>query len=456
MESSAGTMASPDATPTSALPDAAAAPTDSARSGPGALPNLIVIGAQKCGTSGLHYYLSLHPEISVSRPKELNFFIAERNWPRGVDWYRSHFDPNAKVRSEASPNYTAYPQHLEVPERMHSVLPDAKLLYMVRDPLDRIAAHWVHNYAKRREKGDLRTTLMHPNTSYLARSHYYAQLQRFLRLYPREQVLVIEQEELRNQRNETLRRVFEFAGVDPGFSHPGFATQRHRTSRKRRGTPITRLLDRVDRRRGTVSARRFRALAGAVFPVGRSIEVPDVRGALPDETLRSLRDDAEKLRDLTGLDLSAWSIWDDLMANDRTPEERDRRRKARAAKSQAIKPEKHEHSHPGGTAAAIGTHLAKFSSFQGVSLLLTNLLHYASLIVVARMLGPGALGSYALLFFLTGLVTQIIHLLSKPGTMMRTFGISDDDADDIEEDDESDDGSSHGPPTRSAWAWRGH
>jgi len=144
MESSAGTM-SPDATPTSALPDAAAAPTDSARSGPGALPNLIVIGAQKCGTSGLHYYLSLHPEISVSRPKELNFFIAERNWPRGVDWYRSHFDPNAKVRSEASPNYTAYPQHLEVPERMHSVLPDAKLLYMVRDPLDRIAAHWVHN-----------------------------------------------------------------------------------------------------------------------------------------------------------------------------------------------------------------------------------------------------------------------------------------------------------------------
>ena len=240
MESSTGTMASPDATPTSSLPDAAAEPREAARSGPGALPNLIVIGAQKCGTSGLHYYLSLHPEISVSQPKELNFFIAERNWPRGVDWYRSHFDPNAKVRSEASPNYTAYPQHLEVPERMHSVVPDAKLLYMVRDPIDRIAAHWVHNYAKRREKGDLRTTLMHPNTSYLARSHYYAQLQRFLRLYARDRVLVIEQEELRRKRNETLSRIFEFAGVDPGFSHPGFETQRHRTSRKRRGTPLTR------------------------------------------------------------------------------------------------------------------------------------------------------------------------------------------------------------------------
>jgi O-antigen/teichoic acid export membrane protein len=130
------------------------------------------------------------------------------------------------------------------------------------------------------------------------------------------------------------------------------------------------------------------------------------------------------------------------MSSDRTPEEKQRRRRARAAKSQALKPEEHEHSHPGGAGAAIGTHLAKFSSFQGVSLLLTNLLHYSSLIVVARFLGPGSLGSYSLLFFLTGLVTQIIHIVSKPGTMMRTFGISDDDADDIEEDSESDEGGS--------------
>src|SRR5947208_13622101 len=99
----------------------------------GALPNLVVIGAQKCGTSGLHYYLSLHPEISMSKPKELNFFIAERNYPRGLDWYRAHFDPTAKVRGESSPNYTAYPLHVGVPERMHSIVPDAKLLYLVRD-----------------------------------------------------------------------------------------------------------------------------------------------------------------------------------------------------------------------------------------------------------------------------------------------------------------------------------
>jgi hypothetical protein len=123
-------------------------------------------------------------------------------------------------------------------------------------------------------------------------------------------LLVIEQEELRSRRLETLRRIFEFVEVDPEFSHPGFAAQRHRTARKRRGTRLTPMLERLDRRRGSVTVARVRALAGAVFPFGRAIKVPDVRGALPPETLRSLRDDAERLRDLTGLDLSDWSIWE--------------------------------------------------------------------------------------------------------------------------------------------------
>ena len=158
-----------------------------------------MIGAQKCGTSVLHYYLSLHPEVSMSKPKELNFFIEERNWPRGVDWYKAHFDAEARVRGEASPNYTAFPQHEGVPERMASVVPDAKLIYMVRDPLERIAAHWVHNYAKRREKGTLAETLTHPNTSYVTRSMYAMQLERFLAHYSKENVLVFQQSELRTQ-----------------------------------------------------------------------------------------------------------------------------------------------------------------------------------------------------------------------------------------------------------------
>jgi O-antigen/teichoic acid export membrane protein len=109
--------------------------------------------------------------------------------------------------------------------------------------------------------------------------------------------------------------------------------------------------------------------------------------------------------------------------------------------------DKPKHSHPGGSATVLGVKLMRFSGIQGVSLLLTNILHYSSIVVVARFLGPSPLGDYALLFFLTGLVTQIIHLATKSGTIRRTFGVSDDDDDDVEGDDEDEDSDlSKNPP----------
>ena len=299
--------------PTSTKPLDQAVPGsgDDAGSGRGALPNLVVIGAQKCGTSGLHYQLSLHPEIWMSRPKELNFFIEERNWRRGEEWYRRHFDAGAKVRGEASPNYTSYPQRIGVPERMYSVIPDARLIYMVRDPLERIAAHWVHNYAKRREKGDLRATLTHPNTTYVIRSQYHMQLQQFLRHFPLERILVIEQDELRSFSAETLRRVFEFCGADPGFTHPHFGRERHQTSRKMRASRLAVRLERLSRTRGgRVLPKNLWLALDEKLPARRPIDRPEVRVALGPEVLEVLREDAERLRELTGRELAGWSIWE--------------------------------------------------------------------------------------------------------------------------------------------------
>jgi hypothetical protein len=298
-------------TSTKPLDQAIPAAGDGAGAGRGALPNLVVIGAQKCGTSGLHYQLSLHPEIWMSRPKELNFFIEERNWSRGQDWYRHYFDARGKVRGESSPNYTAYPQHVGVPERMRSVVPDAKLVYVVPDPLERIAAHWVHNYAKRREKGDLAATLTHANASYVVRSQYHMQLQRFLAHYPFEQILVLEQEELRSAPVETLRRVFEFIGVDPGFSHPHFGAQRHETSRKTRASRLAVRLERLSRGRlGRVVPKNLWLAIDKKLGRRRPIDRPDVRAALGPDVVQVLREDAERLRELTGRQFAHWSIWD--------------------------------------------------------------------------------------------------------------------------------------------------
>ena len=284
------------------------APADAQAAG---LPNLIVIGAQKCGTSGLHYYLGLHPEISTSEPKELNFFIAERNWPRGLDWYRGRFDPGARVRVDASPNYTAYPQHKGVAERMVEALPNARLIYMVRDPIDRIAAHWVHNYSKGRHQGELARTILNPKTSYIDRSLYAMQLERFLAVYPREQVLVLEQDDLRLRREETLRGVFDFAGADPEFTDRRFASERHKTERKTRLTPLgVRIEGRRTESDPTALSSKIWAVARGYWPLGRRIERPVIREAIPDEVLARLRDDASRLRELTGRDFANWSIWE--------------------------------------------------------------------------------------------------------------------------------------------------
>ncbi len=282
---------------------------DVARSEAGALPNLIVIGAQKCGTSGLHYYLGFHPEISMSRPKEVNFFIKERNWKLGVDWYMRHFDPDARVRGESSPNYTAYPHHTGVPKRMHSVVPDARLIYIVRDPLARIESHWVHNFAKRREKGDLAATLAHPNTTYVLRSQYFMQLQQFLNRYRAEQILVIDQADLRDKRMETLRDVFTFLGVDPDFEHPRFVRERHRSERKQRATRLGARLERLGKSKlGRRIPKGFWLSLDARIPLNRPIERPEVRDSLDPEVLRVLTEDANRLREFTGRSFERWSV----------------------------------------------------------------------------------------------------------------------------------------------------
>jgi Sulfotransferase family len=245
----------------------------------------------------------------MSRPKELNFFVREGNWKRGIDWYGEHFDPEPKVRGEASPNYTAYPYRRGIVRRMRAVIPDAKLIYLVRDPLERIAAHWVHNYAKRREKSDLRTTVNNPRASYVARSRYAMQLRRYMRHFPLEQIMVIEQEDLRTDRARTLRGVFEFAGVDPGFEHPSFARDQHVTAAKSRASKTAIRLERMsDRHPLLAPAAKLYLGLDARLPPRRPIERPDIRMAIEDEVLELLQEDARELRELTGRPFENWSI----------------------------------------------------------------------------------------------------------------------------------------------------
>src|SRR5205823_11980303 len=97
---------------------------------PGHLPNLLIIGAAKAGTTSLHRYLDLHPSIFMSRSKELQLFNQD-DWRERRDWYRAQFPTAAPVRGESSGAYTMHPVLPCVPERIKATIPDARLIYLV-------------------------------------------------------------------------------------------------------------------------------------------------------------------------------------------------------------------------------------------------------------------------------------------------------------------------------------
>jgi hypothetical protein len=240
------------------------------------LPNLIVIGAQKCGTTSLHHYLAAHPEIAMSTPKELDFFVEEHNWRRGLAWYESHFDSDKLVRGESSPSYTNFPEYQGVAERMARTVPDAKLVYLVGDPLKRIISHYIHHYAVGGTRLPIREGLGNMRSSvFVAQSLYYRQLARYLRVFPESSILVVAQEDLLHERRATLGRVFGFLGVSE-FVSSAFERLHHPSAGKRAD--------------------------------GELIPAPELRGALRDRLIELIAPDADRLRAQTGLRFSTWPV----------------------------------------------------------------------------------------------------------------------------------------------------
>ncbi|RMH23827.1 MAG: sulfotransferase [Planctomycetota bacterium] len=112
------------------------------------LPNHLIIGAIKSGTTTLATLLRQHPEVFVTDPKELHFFNREENYAKGIGWYESHFAgaEGRKVVMEATPNYSALRTHPETLDRIAAHLPQVRLIYIVREPIERIRSHWYFLY----------------------------------------------------------------------------------------------------------------------------------------------------------------------------------------------------------------------------------------------------------------------------------------------------------------------
>jgi hypothetical protein len=208
-----------------------------------AFPNYIIVGAQRCGTTALSYYLSQHPEIYPATKKEVHYF--DNHYQSGERWYRAHFPIKSKlipkgITGEASPYYMYHPFALQ---RIKALLPDVKIIILLRDPVNRAISNYLKevNGRGKYEKSPIKEAMLneelrlkdeylamksdsfygslkHQIFSYKARGIYYPQVKKCFDLFDRNNVLVINSKDLLSSTESSLREVFKFLEVDSHFS----------------------------------------------------------------------------------------------------------------------------------------------------------------------------------------------------------------------------------------------
>jgi hypothetical protein len=204
------------------------------------LPNFLIVGGAKAGTTSLHQYLSLHPEIFMSRRKELCFFDPKKRWDLGVDWYKSNFDAAYPVNGESSPRYSRYPWTPGVPERIKQVLGAPKFIYILRDPIDRLLSQYTQvsdDWPDARPFSEILPNIENEDAGYLHMSCYYLQITQYLNIFPRSQILVVLNERLNARPKETLEQIFRFVGVDEKFWTPEFERRANVGAQKKEVAP---------------------------------------------------------------------------------------------------------------------------------------------------------------------------------------------------------------------------
>jgi hypothetical protein len=185
----------------------------------GALPDFAVIGAAKSGTTYLYHLLTQHPLVEHAAFKEPHYFDLVFD-DQGIEWYRRCFpqpklkDGRMTITGEASPGYLF---HTFAPERMAEVVPHARLIALLRNPIDRTYSAYHHRVRNGQETRPFEEALEayfdDPDQEHLSKSIYVDHLQRWAEFFPREQMLVLKSEDFFENPHQTLKDAFAFLGL---------------------------------------------------------------------------------------------------------------------------------------------------------------------------------------------------------------------------------------------------
>lgn len=184
------------------------------------LPDFLIIGAAKSGTTTLHELIGRHPRVFISHVKEPEFFAVDSVYERGLSWYHALFKEakEHQLCCEASTAYTRSPQFPRAAERIARTIPDAKLIYLLRHPIDRAYSHYVHRVTRELYPHQpIRWTFeehVKNDPMCLDGSRYMDQIEQYLGHFAKESLLVLLTEDLEKDPKRIVREAWDFLGLD--------------------------------------------------------------------------------------------------------------------------------------------------------------------------------------------------------------------------------------------------
>ncbi|MFO8148315.1 MAG: sulfotransferase domain-containing protein [Gillisia sp.] len=195
------------------------------------IPDFIIIGAAKCGTTTIANILNMHPRIVMAKPKEPNFFNPQGNFQKGRDWYYSCFGIKNNtlnknvIYGEASTYYSMRTRYPDVAKTIRRAVPDCKLIYIVRDPVERMISHWRMIKRDWFEAPPFDQILDH---NYLKKmvvdiSKYWFQISVYRKLFNSKNILVLFLEDYVNNTKMELKKIYDFLELEKGIGFVGGA-----------------------------------------------------------------------------------------------------------------------------------------------------------------------------------------------------------------------------------------
>lgn len=277
----------------------------------GRLPDFVIIGAMKSATSTLYQWLRARPDVHMAWPKETNYFAVPKWWEMGIEWYTGQFSEATpgQLAGEASVIYTS-PQYADVAAtRMAEAVPRARLIYIVREPIQRLRSHYRHEAQRHRETRSLLECLAEPGNTYLGHSMYHSRLEPYLRVFPREQILVLRFDDFVEPPHPAWAEAQRFLGLS-GQPAPG--TAHNVTADKTQWTKTLLWM----REHGVFTFARAAKLPTPIRKAGKRIftrggdtfrgVLNESDSAIPDELIRPAWDDLARLEAWLGVDRPLW------------------------------------------------------------------------------------------------------------------------------------------------------